>query len=207
MLRAASFTLLAISVLASAIQAQRAASSGQASAGTHGTASARTLIGVQPSHPGGASAQRGLPNSAISTRHRRHDDSGTGLWPYELPFYGAEDDVAEVAPEQEPEPREQAESETRQKPLPKAQLIELPEPEHATAAKPLPPTIFVLTNGERLETQRFLLTANTLSLSDHRQDRTIPLGMVDLDATEAVNHERGIDLRIPTDRNEVSLRF
>lgn len=205
MLRAALFTLLATG-LAGSLQAQRAgaASSGHASASAHGTVFGRSPIGGQPIRPGGSAVQGGVRNSANSTRHRRND-YGVALWPYDLPYYGTENDAAETAPEQEPEPREQAEYETR--PLPKAQVIELPEPEHATAAKALPPTIFVLTNGERLETQRFLLTASMLSVSVHRTERTIPLGMVDLDATEAANRQRGIELRIPTDRNEISLRF
>jgi hypothetical protein len=213
MLRAALFTLLAISVLASALQAQRTgiASSGHASTSAHGTTLGRSHLGGQPSHPGGSWVQRGVPNSAISTRDRRNNDHDIGLWPYgfpyDLPYYGAENEAAESALEQEPGPREQAQSETRQRPLPKAQLIELPEPEPATARKALPPTIFVLTNGERLESQRFLLTASTLSVSVDRTDRTIPLGLVDLDATAAANRQRGIDLRIPTDPSEVSLRF
>ncbi len=35
----------------------------------------------------------------------------------------------------------------------------------------------------------------------------IGLDRLDLDATIAANHERGIDLRIPADRNEISLSF
>ena len=71
----------------------------------------------------------------------------------------------------------------------------------------LPPTIFILANGERLETRRFLLTASNLSFNIGRQQRTIPLDRLDLDATVAANQERGIDLRIPADRNEISLSF
>ena len=71
----------------------------------------------------------------------------------------------------------------------------------------LPPTIFILANGERLETRRFLLTATNLSFSVDRQPRTIPLDRLDLDATIAANQDRGIDLRIPADRNEISLSF
>jgi hypothetical protein len=113
------------------------------------------------------------------------------IFPYDPGYYGAENDAAESATEQEPTgPREQARSETRPTPLPKAQVIELPEPEHETAAKALPPTIFVLANRERL-----LLTAGTLSVRIDWTDRTIPLGRVDLDATEAANRQRRIDLR------------
>lgn len=204
MLRAALLTLLA-TALSVSLQAQHGgmASSGHA-ASAHGAVSSGSHLGGQVGHPAG-SPQRGISHSAISTRHRRNGGYGVGLWPYDLPYYGSENEVAQTAPEQEPEVLGQAEPEMRPRPLPKAQVIEVPG--SAIAAKPLPPTIFVLTSGERLETQRFLLTANTLSVSVHRTDRTIPVEMVDLDATEAANRERGIDLRIPSDRNEVSLRF
>jgi len=75
------------------------------------------------------------------------------------------------------------------------------------AAKPVPSAIFILTSGERVETSRFLLRANDLSVTVNRQQRTIPLDKVDLDATIAANHERGIDLEVPTDVNQITLRF
>ena len=89
----------------------------------------------------------------------------------------------------------------------KAQVIEVPGGADLPAAKTLPPTIFILTNGERLETRRFVLTASSLSVSVDRRQRTIPLDMLDINATITANRERGIDLRIPADRNEISLSF
>jgi hypothetical protein len=71
----------------------------------------------------------------------------------------------------------------------------------------LRPTIFILVNGERLETRRYVLTASNLTVSIDRQQRTVPLDLLDINATITANHERGIDLRIPTDRNEISLSF
>ncbi|PYX52458.1 MAG: hypothetical protein DMG79_00670 [Acidobacteria bacterium] len=91
-------------------------------------------------------------------------------------------------------------------PIPKGQLIEV-APAANSVPRLLPPTIFILANGERLESRRFVLTASTLSISIDRQHRNLPLGLVDIDATIAANRERGIDLRIPDDRNEISLGF
>jgi hypothetical protein len=59
----------------------------------------------------------------------------------------------------------------------------------------------------RLETRRFVLTASNLSFSIDRRQHTIPLDMLDLKATTTANHDRGIDLRIPADRTEISLSF
>jgi hypothetical protein len=64
-----------------------------------------------------------------------------------------------------------------------------------------------LANGERLEARRFLLTASNLSVSVDRHERTIPLDMLDLEATIAANRERGIELRVPADRTEIFLSF
>ncbi len=75
------------------------------------------------------------------------------------------------------------------------------------SAKALPPTIFILATGERLESRRFVLTANFLSVSIDRQHRTVPLDLLDIRATIAANHDRGIELQIPDDRNEISLSF
>jgi len=73
--------------------------------------------------------------------------------------------------------------------------------------KPVPATIFILTTGEKVEAQRYLLTASSLSVTVQRNQRTIPVQMLDLDATEAANRDRGVELLIPTDLNEISLRF
>jgi hypothetical protein len=86
-------------------------------------------------------------------------------------------------------------------------MVEVPGSNASVAAKPVPPTIFILTNAERLETRRFVLTASNLSVSVDRRQRVIPIDMVDIDATIAANRERGIDLRIPVDPSEISLSF
>ena len=74
-------------------------------------------------------------------------------------------------------------------------------------AEPLPPAMFVLKIGERLEARRFLLTATSLSMNINRQQRVIPLDALDLDATIAANRQRGVTLQIPADHNEICLSF
>lgn len=135
---------------------------------------------------------------------------GIGDYPYFLPddWYDGQDDgtPADSAPAPQPVVVQRVGEERPAKPLPPAQVIEIPSTGSAVA-KSLPPTVFILTNGERLESDRFVLTAYSLSINVHRSLRTIPLEMLDIDATLAVNRDRGIDLRIPNDRNEISLRF
>jgi hypothetical protein len=63
-------------------------------------------------------------------------------------------------------------------------------------------------NGEIfIASTRALRTASNLSVSVDRQQRTVPSDLLDMNATITANHERGIDLRIPADRNEISLSF
>jgi hypothetical protein len=88
-----------------------------------------------------------------------------------------------------------------------AQIIEVPGTANAAASQPLPPAMFILRNGERLEARRYLLTYDHLRFTVDRQQRTIPLAMLDIDATVAANRERGINVRIPADRSEISVGF
>lgn len=93
-------------------------------------------------------------------------------------------------------------------PVPVApRMIELPGTVDSAASKPLPSTVFIFKNGERLEVRRYLLSHNLLTVSGDHQQRTIPLSTLDLDATIAANRERGIQLRVPADRGEISLSF
>jgi len=87
-------------------------------------------------------------------------------------------------------------------------LIEIPETNKAGATpKSSVPALFVFTNGERLEARRYTFTADSLRVETGRQQRTVPLDKLDLDATIAANRERGIDLQIPTDKNQIFLGF
>ncbi len=161
-------------------------------------------------HTGGTHSHGFARNREAGHGRNQQEQYGFGAFPYFLPDYET-GWPEEEEPAQEPNraPLVRVHDETRDRepapPLP-AQVIEIPNDSNAET-KPLPATVFVLTNGERVETQRYLLTASSVSLTLHRSQRTIPLQMVDLDATVAANRDRGIDLRIPNDRNEISLRF
>jgi hypothetical protein len=95
----------------------------------------------------------------------------------------------------------------RERPPADPQLIEIPRAVDRTEEKPPLPAIFVLINGERVEAQRFALTVTSLSVDIDRRERVIPLEAVDLGATTAANRDRGINLRIPADHNEISVSF
>ena len=195
MLRAALLTLLVASVLGRSLQAQRAG------------ASLRGISAVRPPVRSGSVRQHGSPNSLLRGHSHRHSDNfGSFFFPYSEPLVEEQSDAEanEIAPPHAIlQPQERMSEPRAHKPL----VIEIPGAANLTAARMSPPTVFILANGERLETRRFVLTASNLSVSIDRQQRTVPFHMLDINATISANHERGIDLRIPYDRNEILLNF
>jgi hypothetical protein len=208
MLRAAPLALLVASLLTATVQAQRSSATFQGHAAS------------LPMHSGfrgqrglsnGFFPQRDLPNSA--SPNRCHRPNAGILFPYFVPnydpFWYEQSDTAEASSEPAPPVVIEQRDDVRmpENPPPKSKIIDIPGGANSKVVKTLPPTIFILTNGERLESRTFLLTASDLSLNVNRYYRTIPLQMLNLDATITANRERGIDLRVPTDRNEISLSF
>ena len=86
-------------------------------------------------------------------------------------------------------------------------IIEVQGGPSAQPAKPRQPTVFVLKNGERIEIRRYTILGGLLRLTVDGKQRTIPLTDLDLKASSAANQERGIDLKIPTNSNEVVMGF
>ena len=195
MWRAALLALLLASFLTSSLEAQRAG------AGFRGFAK----VNGQSGHV----RQHASSNSQFPAHFHHRDRLGTFLSPYFLPndesYRWEEPELKPVGAESAPEvlcaPPE------RERPPADPQVIEIPGAANQKEGKPQLPAIFVLINGERIETQRFVLTVSSLSVNIDRRERVIPLEAVDLGATTAANRERGINLRIPADHNEVSLSF
>jgi hypothetical protein len=196
--RAVALTLLVLFLLPVSLQAQRT--------GISAGSSARSTFSV-PSH-----FANGFPRRGAFAHERHRHGYGPIVYPYYFPYedydegtdYERPYTVVKVQRESAPAVISPPASEPV---VPKAQIIELPVAASSGADKPLPLTIFILANGERLETRRFLLTAATLSVNGERRQRTIPVDQLNLDATIAANHSRGIELQVPADRNEILIRF
>ena len=88
-----------------------------------------------------------------------------------------------------------------------SKVIEVPRAQRTPLPKPGPKTIFVFANGERLEADHYTLDARFLHVVVVGQQRTIPLSVLDIKATIAVNQARGIDLKIPKSPNEAFVAF
>ena len=195
MVRAALVALLLAFLLTPSLEAQRAR------AGFRGF----SKVPGPSTHLG----QRGLSNSRIPWHFHHRDRPGVFFSPYFLPedeTYWSEEPGPQPAAA-EPTPRAFYASPERERPLAVAQIIEIPGAANQKQMNLPLPAIFVLANGERLETQRFVLTVSSLSVNLDRRERVIPLEAIDLGATTAANRERGINLRIPADRNEILLSF
>jgi hypothetical protein len=190
MLRATAYSLLVASLVTGSLLAQRVGG------GSHGGS-------VSFTHSG-AAAQRVFRGS-VSVRPFSHHHNRTGAFWY--PYDGSYD-YGEPYPEPVTQPVPVVVQQPAAQPAPiEPKIIEVPGAANAASAKPLPPTVFILRNGERLETYRYLLRANNLSVTINRRQRIIPLDQLDLDSTIAANRDRGLDLEIPADPNEISLRF
>jgi len=87
------------------------------------------------------------------------------------------------------------------------QVIEEPPAQSTLPPKPLPKTVFVFANGGRLAVDHYTIHAGLLHLAVVGQQRTIALSTLDIKTTIAVNHERGIDPKIPQNRSEVFVAF
>ena len=161
----------------------------------------------------------GTTNGFFPLHHgsRRHDENGNGASWLGVPYWDDDGYLWDQSSYQEPanttapQPQvilvESKEPRTTARPPEPPKLIEVPQPADAPAARPQPPALFVLKNGERLESRDYLLTSQSLQIEVGRQHRTIPLSGLDLDATIAANHQRGIDVTIPRSSNTVYLGF
>jgi hypothetical protein len=89
-------------------------------------------------------------------------------------------------------------------------VIEVPQARTSRRSlppKPSPKTIFVLANGERLESDRYTMEGGILHVAVNGEQRAIALSALDVEATTELNRKRGIDLKIPQSRNEVYVAF
>lgn len=76
-----------------------------------------------------------------------------------------------------------------------------------TVAKSDPPALFVLSNGQRIESRNYFLTVDSVRIDDSDMPRTIPMSNVNVDATLAANRQRGLNLKIPDNKAQIMVSF
>jgi thiol-disulfide isomerase/thioredoxin len=97
----------------------------------------------------------------------------------------------------------------RQNPTPVAgaKVIEAREMAAPTKTKAARKTIFVFANGERLETAQYTMDGGLLHFVGNGEQRTVALSTLNIKATVAVNRQRGVEVKIPQSRSEMTLAF
>lgn len=88
-----------------------------------------------------------------------------------------------------------------------AAVIDVPSAQNTRPAKRVPKTIFVFAKGGQIEADRYTIDPTALHVVVNGQKRTIALSELDLNATVAVNRQRGVDLIIPKKSDEVFVTF
>jgi hypothetical protein len=92
-------------------------------------------------------------------------------------------------------------------PAPSPKLVEVPQDGPATPTKEQPPALFVLQNGQHIESDRYVLSDKSVTVEVGRQQRTIPLSDIDLNETMAANRQRGVEIAFPRDSNSLFMSF
>lgn len=92
-------------------------------------------------------------------------------------------------------------------PPPAPKLVEVPLEGPRTPSKPQLPALFVLQNGQQIESDRYVLSDKSVTIDVGRQQRTIPLSDINISETMAANHQRGLDIAFPRDANSLFLSF
>jgi hypothetical protein len=173
------------------------------------TISAAPIHGGPP-HPPGVTFRQGFG-------HHFHRGNGFGTVVYPYGFYddGFYDepyrDVAEqptpvvVVRDAPPAPAQPAQL------IPvEPKMIEVPEAVAArtmTFAKAVP-AVFILSDGRRIESQNYTITDAFLTIKESRHPATqIPIAQLNVEATLAENHQRGLDLQLPESRSEILIGF
>lgn len=86
-------------------------------------------------------------------------------------------------------------------------LIEVPQDDATYTPRPKTVAVFVFTNGDRIESDDYLITKDALFINKDGQKKRYPINTVDRAATKAANQGRGVDIVFPRSKSEFNLDF
>lgn len=92
-------------------------------------------------------------------------------------------------------------------PPPGPKLIEIPQDDATYTPRPKTVAVFVFTNGNRIESDDYLITKDALFINKDGQKTRYPINTVDRAATKAANQSRGVDIVFPKSKSEFNLDF
>ena len=80
-------------------------------------------------------------------------------------------------------------------------------PAQPSGPRPNPAAVFILSNGQKIESRNYFLTVDSVRIDDSDMPRTIPMSNVNVDATLAANRQRGLNLKIPDNKAQIMVSF
>ncbi len=86
-------------------------------------------------------------------------------------------------------------------------LIEVPQDDTTYTPRPKVVAVFVFTNGNRIESDDYLITKDALFINKNGRKTRYPINTIDRAATKAANASRGVDIVFPKSRSEFNLDF
>ena len=86
-------------------------------------------------------------------------------------------------------------------------LIEIPGGGGTSTPRPKAPAVFIFSNGDRVESEDYLVTKEELFVTRNGQKSRYPIKSLDKAATKNANIERGIVISFPTSTSEFNLNF
>lgn len=200
--------LLALIVVCSSLSLSAAAQHGGFASAGH--SSAAHFRGSPVGIPHGF--RHGVPGHGSAVSLLPFSEFGAGIWPA-YPFYADDWEpdrlpaipqvvvVREAAPELRPT--------LASLPPSQAKMIEVPVSANASEERGADvPATLVLRDGTEMTVRRYTIMGQYLYDSSRPRHTTrIPLDQLDLEATERVNAQNGVAFAVPTDNNEVVVRF
>src|SRR5512146_465199 len=176
------------------------------------TISAGPIRGGRP-HPPGVILRSGCGH------HFRANRFGPVVYPFGLydGFYGYDQAYPEVIEQPAPpvvvvrdERPAPVAAPIQITPVEPPKMIEVPDVvvARAAASTRTPQAIFILSNGRKLEARNYTVTDSLLIIKEpYRTAIQVPLSQLNVDATLAENHQRGLDLQITESKSEILLGF
>jgi hypothetical protein len=218
-----SLLVLALTCTSSWAQGRSMTNNPMSGSGFGPVATSRPANGFVVGHgrPGGPGRPGWCNRGNCSGNRGEWNNYWPGYWGYGPYSYGGLDPYWEIGEPAEPQssPSQQpvivyreAEQKAVSAPVASPKVIEVPlqktaDGKQLSPANPVPPAVFILTNGQRVEAKQYLLTQDMLQIQHGRDQQNIPLNQVNLEATIAANQARGIALQIPENRNHLTLGF
>lgn len=86
-------------------------------------------------------------------------------------------------------------------------LIEIPGGGPMATARPKAPAVFLFTNGDKIESDDYMLTKDDLFITTAGQKKRYPISALNQTATKTANVERGIVITFPKSSSEINLNF